>query len=228
MTSRGQEVTDQTATPAPADRPPVQRAPGLAGLLGRLPRPLRIGIPLVVVAAVALTVLVLQRQGGGDATFSDGTGALGPQGGSPPATGEPAPDFTLRSLDGATVKLSSLRGTPVLLNFWATWCGPCRAEMPDLQAAYDAANGAFIVLGVNAEGTTTELATRLSRDYRDELGLTFPIVVDSPDTEVFNQYRLRGMPDTFFIDKDGIIRDVVVGPLNQKSLDEKLRALLGK
>jgi peroxiredoxin len=98
--------------------------------------------------------------------------------------------------------------------------------MPDLQESYAAGSGEFVVLAVNSEGTATNLATRLSEDFRDELGLTFSILLDSPGNDVFNQYRLRGLPDTFFIDRDGIIREAVVGPLTAKTLEEKLQSIL--
>jgi peroxiredoxin len=202
------------------------RGPGLAGLLARLPAPLRIGVPILAVAAVVLGVVFVQRN---DEPAGDPSAALyGPLDSRPPAKGEPAPDFTLAALDGQPVRLSDLKGTPVVLNFWATWCGPCRAEMPALQESYAEANGSFVILGINSEGTQAETARRLSRDFRDELGLTFPILLDTPDTEVFNQYRLRGLPDTFFIDRDGVVRDVVVGPLSREAMDEKLEALLAR
>jgi hypothetical protein len=72
------------------------------------------------------------------------------------------------------------------------------------------------------------MARRLAGDFRDEMELSFPILLDSPSTEVYNQYRLRGLPDTFFIDRDGIIRDVVIGPLTESALREKLDALLAR
>jgi peroxiredoxin len=173
---------------------------------------------------IGVAIVVVQRTG--DAGTDDSiSGALDS---GAPAKGEVAPDFALPTLDGEQVRLSSLRGTPVVLNFWATWCGPCKAEMPEIEAAYAGANGEFVVLGVNSEGTPTDMARRLSRDFRDEMELTFPILLDSPGNEVFNQYRLRGLPDTFFIDRDGVIRDVVIGPLSESALEEKLEALLAR
>ena len=136
--------------------------------------------------------------------------------------------FALTDLDGRVHDLARYRGQVVLVNFWATWCGPCKAEMPDLQAAYAEANGEIVVLAVNVEGANLDDARRLAGDFRDELNLTFPIVFDSPDADVFEQYRLRGLPDSFFVDQDGIIRDVVIGPLSRQALEEKLAALRGR
>ena len=211
-------------TDHPTEPPIEPRAPGAAALIERLPLPLRVGVLLGVVVLIGAAIVLIQRvnraSDGDQATA--GTGALDARA---PVKGEPAPDFALPNLDGAVVRLSDLRGKPVLLNFWATWCGPCKREMPDIQQVYTQANGELVVLAINAEGTSPELARRLARDFRDELSLTFPMLFDSPDTEVLNQYRLTGLPDSFFIDRNGIIQEIVIGPLTKKVLDEKVEAL---
>lgn len=201
--------------------------PGLAGLLSGLPRPLRIGAPLLVIGAIIGAVLLMQRGRGGSAGSSEiaASGALESR---PPAKGEPAPDFALPALDGALVRLKDLRGKPVLINFWATWCGPCRSEMPDIQRAYAESNGDLVVLAVNVEGAGAAEARRLATDYRDEMNFTFPVLLDTPEAAVFEQYRLRGLPDSVFVDRDGTVRDMVIGPLSQKALTQKLAALTGK
>lgn len=137
-----------------------------------------------------------------------------------PLKGHPAPDFTLQTLDGESLSLSDLQGQAVVLNFWATWCPPCRAEMPELQAAYeDYGPGGLVVLGVNqGEDQATVKA------YQEELNLTFPVVLDT-QFEVSETYQINSLPTTFFIDRDGIIREIVVGQMNAALLKQQLRSI---
>lgn len=122
--------------------------------------------------------------------------------------GSQAPDFTLRTLDGEIVTLSGLRGRPVLVNMWASWCTPCKYEMPAIQKVYEEFSGqGFVVLAVNL--TKKDNLTAVA-SFVEEYGLTFPVLLDV-DGQVEKAYQLRGLPSSFFIDGDGIIQSVVIG-----------------
>lgn len=125
---------------------------------------------------------------------------------SGPEIGKLAPDFTLTGLDGQEVSLSGFRGQPVLLNFWATWCGPCRMEMPLLQDVYEKWTGKGLVLLV----VNVQESPDLVKEFIEDAGYTFPVLL-SPGSKVPLAYNIRGIPATFFIDADGVIRDVKVG-----------------
>jgi len=132
-----------------------------------------------------------------------------------PKTGFLAPDFTLTSTDGETVKLSALRGRPVILNFWATWCPPCRAEMPAIEEAWQRykADG-LLILGVN-QGESKGVVESYARQ---EVGTTFPLLLDQT-TEVGAIYGVRALPTTVFIDAEGRIQELKVGgPLDLASI----------
>ncbi len=133
--------------------------------------------------------------------------------------GAPAPDFDLIDLDGKAVKLSDYRGRAVLVNFWATWCGPCEAEMPLLQDRYTTYHGSGLeILAVNIGEDEATI-----RPYVEDLGLDFAIVVD-PELAVNDDYRVLGYPTTITIDRDGNVVDVHVGAW----LDEQLDAVLSQ
>ena len=115
----------------------------------------------------------------------------------------PAPDFTLRSMDGQNLRLGEQRGRVVMVNFWATWCGPCRVEMPHLNRLYEKyRNAGFVLFGVNVDEDTRN-AVALAQ----KMGLKFPVLADS-DKRVSKQYDVTAMPSTVLIDRDGRVRHV--------------------
>jgi peroxiredoxin len=127
--------------------------------------------------------------------------------------GSPAPQFELQSLSGEHIKLSDFHGRTVLINFWATWCGPCRLEMPAIQSRYERYGDELVVLAVNFDEEAP-----LVQQFTDELGLTFPVLLD-PGGEVQRLYRVRGYPTTVFVDADGLIEIQHIGLMTEKQLD---------
>jgi peroxiredoxin len=134
-----------------------------------------------------------------------------------PAVGHPAPDFTVTDTSGKSFKLSALRGTPVVLNFWATWCSPCRAELPELQAGSERLAGQVAIVGLN-QGETPEQVEA----FAEQMGLTFQVPLDET-MDVSRTYGVRSLPTTFFIDRSGVIRDMQIGPLTEATLAQHLR-----
>lgn len=131
-----------------------------------------------------------------------------------------APDFSLFNLEGEEITLSELRGHPVMINLWATWCAPCRIEMPHIQDRFERYAGeGFLVLAVDFDEPADIVA-----DFRDELGLTFDILLD-PGAEVQKLYRNRNYPSTFFVDADGVIQVQHIGLMTEGQLDENLAAI---
>ena len=125
-----------------------------------------------------------------------------------PLVGGPAPEIALKDLQGQEVRLSDLRGKVVLLNFWATWCKPCKEEMPAMQAAYDKLRDeGLVVLAVNE----LEDVQRVAEHVRSH-GHTFPVVMDH-DNRIANRYGVVGLPASFLIDRQGIVRERVSGSL---------------
>lgn len=132
-----------------------------------------------------------------------------------------APDFSLTRLDGSVLTLSDFRGRPVLINFWASWCPPCRQELPALQAAYDTYGQEIGFVAVNVKEPLNTVTA-----YATEMGLTFPIALD-PEGQVSNEtYQVRGIPTTIFVDARGMVKARHVGPLDEAAIRDYLDPLL--
>ena len=131
-----------------------------------------------------------------------------------PVTSSLAPDFQLQDLDGRAVSLSGLRGKPVILNFWATWCGPCRDEMPFIQEIFENkewSDKGLVILAVDIGESPSTV-----KEFLESYGLSFQVLLDS-EQSVAKNYNIRGIPTTFFIDKDGIIQDMKIGAFTSKA-----------
>lgn len=138
-----------------------------------------------------------------------------------PIAGYLAPDFTLNTTSGQAVTLSDLRGQPVVINFWATWCPPCRAEIPHFEAAATRFDGQVIILGVNqAESLITV------NPFVREFGMTYPVPLDENNT-VSQLYGVSALPTTLFVDSHGVVREVFPGTMTQAVLEDRISQLLG-
>jgi cytochrome c biogenesis protein CcmG/thiol:disulfide interchange protein DsbE len=134
-----------------------------------------------------------------------------------PRIGRLAPDFTITEVDNSTRKLSDYRGKIVVLNFWASWCGPCKLEGPELEAFHqEYKDQDVVVLAVGWRDTPTELSK-----FANAHGFTFKVLADVSDG-VGNQYGLTGVPTTFFIDKNGVIQEMQIGAMNKATMVAKL------
>lgn len=131
-------------------------------------------------------------------------------------------DFSVKDLSGETVKLSSLRGKTVLVNFWATWCSPCKEEMPLLQSYYDShKQDGFVLVGVNVSDDAEDAQT-----FIEEYGYTFPVWSDPPGN-VLIDLGMNGLPASLVISPEGTVVKRWIGPLTQEDLDEVITPLLG-
>lgn len=133
--------------------------------------------------------------------------------------GSPAPDFELENLAGERMRLSDFQGKPVIVNFWATWCAPCRLEMPAIQERFDREQPDLAVLAVNFDEPAADV-----RSFVDELGLTFPVLLD-PGAEVQRLYRIRGYPTTYFVDRNGLLSVQHIGFMTETQLDQYLATI---
>jgi len=182
------------------------------------PRP-RVGAVRNIVATVVVGLIIL-----GLVWFFDSPGGFGVSesvnltasaSGPAPRVGREAPDFLVQELDGEYIRLSDFRGQPVWINFWATWCPPCRAETPDIQAVYEEreADGLVIIaLSIGEDADTV-------RGYVERTGTTFTMGLDR-DTAIAAQYRIVGIPTHYFVDADGILREWRIGSMSLKTMNK--------
>lgn len=174
---------------------------------------------LVVVLAIAAGIHLL------DAAEDDVGGAApvnpGSVSGAAPRVGAAAPDFEAMDLEGRPVRLSDLRGRPVWLNFWASWCPPCRAEIPDVEAAYrERRDQGLVLLGISVGEDAATV-----RRYAETTGLSYTVVLD-PDGSIAGRYRINGIPAHFFVDADGVVQAAQVSGLGQQAILKRLDTIM--
>ena len=175
---------------------------------------------VLVGVAIAALVWVFDRPGAANSQSVTVTAAAT---GAAPKVGKPAPDFELTMIDGTKARLSDFKGRPVWINFWASWCPPCRAENPDIQDLYNAhkdADGLVLLAPAIGEGRDSVAG------YMQRADLQYPVGTDS-DTQIAANYRVLGIPTHIFVDRDGIIREIRVGAISKKTMEKKLAQIIG-
>ncbi len=159
--------------------------------------------PFVASSAVAIALLSLAACKGSDT-------------GGPPRVGQAMPDYRAVSLEGDTVDLRSLHGTPFLLNLWATWCTPCRQETPFLESVYEQRSSEGLrIVGVSMD---TGDALAQIREFMKHYGVTYTILRD-PEMNALDEFKIPGLPATFLVDRDGVLRWMRVGPVDAQDRD---------
>ncbi|WAA13532.1 TlpA disulfide reductase family protein [Fervidibacillus halotolerans] len=172
-------------------------------------------LPFLALIAFSILFLLLQP------SFPDGGVEAKGTKTEKAAVGYLAPDFELTTLDGKTVRLSDYRGKKLIVNFWASWCPPCRSEMPHMQAFYEKQNQNQIeILAVNL--TTKDDGIEKVQQFVSDFGLTFPIPSDE-EGKVGKIYPSVSIPTSYFIDSKGIIRGKIVGPMDQETMKKMIK-----
>ena len=178
---------------------------------------------LLAVALLGLLLAVqgcapsVQDTGGSSQEGSSTTGPKGSELAPAPEIGRLAPDFTLVDLEGNEVTLSDFRGKAVFINFWATWCPPCRAEMPEIEAVYqEYKDKDVVVIGVDILEPEDVV-----RQFVEQGGYSWIFILDATGA-VSDDYRITAIPTSFFIDREGIIQAVYIGAMTKRAMENKL------
>jgi len=188
-----------------------------SGSTGARPSRVRTLLVMGVTAVVILAVSYLaNRPAAGGGGFTSVV-LSGRSSGPAPEVGKAAPDFTATTIEGSEVTLGKLRGRPLWLTFGASWCQPCRAENPDIQAAYEKYRAQGLrVLSIFIQDDSSDIV-----DYAKRAGLTYPKVDDS-DSRIASGYRIVGIPSHFFVDGSGTLRAIRISSLDPSTIDENL------
>lgn len=170
----------------------------------------RIAAAVGAILIIALMIVLLRGHGPGSGSPAAGRGALDSR---TPALNQPAPNFALPDIHGQVVRLADLRGQVVLVNFWATWCIPCRQELPAIEQVYREQQGqGFTVLEVDEQEALSEVNA-----FTTQIGAMPPVLLDK-NGSVMAQYHLKGLPDSFVLDRQGTVRAVSYGPLSRQGM----------
>ncbi|CAN5745587.1 hypothetical protein BH23CHL5_BH23CHL5_11490 [soil metagenome] len=189
------ESTDETETNLQESVPTRQSLSKRQKLIG-----------VALAAAILVTAWFVAGRAGLDTV---GTGGINAQ--LLPRIGEPAPDFTAVGLGGEIISLSDYRGTPVWINFWGAWCPPCRAEIPEIQAAFEELGPQGLTLLAVSLGDRPSVAG----DFARKNGVTFTVLLDPDRTLTSREYPIYNFPTHIFVDADGIVRNIVLSEMNK-------------
>ncbi len=192
-------------------------SPAPGRVAGRLQTILVLAATVVVIGAAAYLI-----SGPGQSAGVSQVNLTGSVAGAAPVVGAVPPNFTGQTYDGKTVSLAAYAGKPLWLTFGASWCPDCRAEAPDVEAAYQK----FQAQGLNVLGVFISESAADVQSYAGRVGFTFPIAVDQ-NTQIAGEYRTMGIPTHFFIGADGKIKDVRIGALDPATMDAEIQGILG-
>ncbi len=169
---------------------------------------LRLGIILVIVAIILFTTFGQKKGQTQQPTLPE----------VKPEVGYMAPDFAVKDITGKSVKLSDFRGKPVYINFFASWCDPCKQEIPELQKFYDKNKGDMVFLAINI--TFNDKVEDVNAMI-EQNNITYPVLLDQDSKNgPAAQYQITGVPEHYFIDKNGIVRHKAIGPMTEDDLQE--------